>query len=125
MIEPLSDLPDGVIGFRFSGHVSKDEYRSVLLPALKEHIDRGDKIRAVSTDARSESPHAISRNGKATTAALSRIPQRIPFACYESAPLSMGSGDLLLESRLNRREKRAPHRRDWRRLRSLRSRRAV
>jgi hypothetical protein len=60
---------------------------------------------AVSTDARSESPHAISRNGKATTAALSRIPQRIPFACYESEPLSMGSGDLLLRSRLNRGEK--------------------
>ena len=45
MIEPLSDLPDGVIGFRFSGHVSKDEYRSVLLPLLEEHIDSGDKIR--------------------------------------------------------------------------------
>jgi SpoIIAA-like len=45
MIEPLSDLPDGVIGFRFSGHVSKDEYRSVLLPLLKEHIDSGNKIR--------------------------------------------------------------------------------
>ena len=45
MIEPLSDLPDGVVGFRFSGHVSKDEYRSVLLPALKGRLDKGDKVR--------------------------------------------------------------------------------
>ncbi|HEY1279399.1 MAG TPA: STAS/SEC14 domain-containing protein [Acidimicrobiales bacterium] len=45
MIEPLSDLPDGVIGFRFSGHVSKDEYRTALLPPMKERIDRGDKVR--------------------------------------------------------------------------------
>jgi hypothetical protein len=45
MIEALSDLPDGVIGFRFSGHVSQDEYRSVLLPPLKECMDNGDKVR--------------------------------------------------------------------------------
>jgi len=25
MIEPLPDLPDGTLGFRFSGHVSRDE----------------------------------------------------------------------------------------------------
>jgi hypothetical protein len=47
MIEPLSDLPAPAIGFRFSGHVTKDEYRSVLLPPLDEHIGRGDKIRLV------------------------------------------------------------------------------
>jgi SpoIIAA-like len=45
MIEPLRDLATGVIGFRFSGHVSKDEYRHVLLPALKERLDKGDKVR--------------------------------------------------------------------------------
>jgi hypothetical protein len=45
MIDALSDLPDGVIGFRFSGHVSKDEYRSVLLPALTERLDSRDKVR--------------------------------------------------------------------------------
>ena len=45
MIEPLSELPDGVIGFRFSGRVSQDEYRSVLLPALQQRMDSGDKVR--------------------------------------------------------------------------------
>ena len=45
MIEPLSDLPDGVLGFRFAGHVQRDEYDRVLAPPLKERIDAGAKIR--------------------------------------------------------------------------------
>jgi SpoIIAA-like len=45
MIEALPELPDGVIGFRFSGHVQKDEYRRVLLPPLQTHLDNGEKIR--------------------------------------------------------------------------------
>ena len=45
MIEAIEGLPDGVIGFRFSGHVTGDEYTSVLLPPLKERIDRKEKIR--------------------------------------------------------------------------------
>jgi hypothetical protein len=42
MIEPLPGLPVGVLGFRFSGHVSRDEYSQALAPALKERIERGD-----------------------------------------------------------------------------------
>jgi hypothetical protein len=45
MIETIEGLPDGVIGFRFSGHVTGDEYTSVLLPPLKERIERKEKIR--------------------------------------------------------------------------------
>ena len=52
MIEPLADLPDGVIGFRFSGHIGRDEYRKVLRPALMERVDSGGKIRlAIAIDA--------------------------------------------------------------------------
>jgi hypothetical protein len=47
MIEPLTDLPDDVIGLRFSGHVTKDDYRNAILPPLKERIDRGEKVRLV------------------------------------------------------------------------------
>jgi hypothetical protein len=45
MIEPLPDLPDGVLGFRFSGAISRDEYVDVLLPAMTEALDLGHRIR--------------------------------------------------------------------------------
>ncbi len=35
MIEPLPGFPVGVLGFRFSGHVSRDEYSQVLARALR------------------------------------------------------------------------------------------
>src|SRR5262245_9326364 len=45
MIEPLADLPDGVLGFRFSGHVTKEDYDKILAPALMQRITDGAKIR--------------------------------------------------------------------------------
>jgi Protein of unknown function (DUF3478). len=42
MIERMDDLPAGVIGIRASGKLTKDEYESVLEPALKEAIDSGE-----------------------------------------------------------------------------------
>jgi hypothetical protein len=45
MIEPLTDVPDGMIGFRLSGHVKRDEYERVLLPAMQERLDDDEKIR--------------------------------------------------------------------------------
>ena len=39
MIERIDDVPPGVIGLRASGRLTKDEYESVLEPALKEAID--------------------------------------------------------------------------------------
>ena len=45
MIERLTDLPDGVVGFRFSGAVSGDEYSEVLSPALQELVRGEGKVR--------------------------------------------------------------------------------
>ena len=42
MIEPLDDLPEGVIGFRATGHITRDEYRDVLLPAMRERAKAGE-----------------------------------------------------------------------------------
>jgi SpoIIAA-like len=42
VIEPLEDLPAGVIGFRATGHVTRDEYRDVLLPAMREQAEAGE-----------------------------------------------------------------------------------
>ncbi len=45
MIETIEDMPAGTIGFRSSGDLTGDDYREVLIPSLKEVIERGDKVR--------------------------------------------------------------------------------
>ncbi|MEU7904356.1 STAS/SEC14 domain-containing protein [Actinoplanes sp. NPDC049118] len=45
MIELLPDLPDGTLGFRFSGPVSRDEYVNVLLPPMTAAIEGGRGVR--------------------------------------------------------------------------------
>ena len=42
MIERTDDMPAGVIGLRASGKLTKDDYVSVLEPALKEATDSGE-----------------------------------------------------------------------------------
>ncbi len=45
MIEPISDMPEGTIGFMASGEVTKDDYRDVLVPALREAAESGREMR--------------------------------------------------------------------------------
>jgi SpoIIAA-like len=42
MVERIDDVPAGVIGVRASGKLTKDDYESVLEPALKEAMDSGE-----------------------------------------------------------------------------------
>jgi hypothetical protein len=42
MIERIDGMPEGTIGLRASGKLSKDEYRAVLEPALEEGIASGE-----------------------------------------------------------------------------------
>lgn len=42
MIERMDDMPAGVIGLRASGKLTRDDYRDVLEPALKEATDSGE-----------------------------------------------------------------------------------
>jgi SpoIIAA-like len=42
MIEPIEDMPAGTVGLRASGKLTRDDYREVLEPALKEAIDSGE-----------------------------------------------------------------------------------
>jgi hypothetical protein len=46
VIEALTDLPDGVIGFEVSGKLVASDYTDVMLPAVLEAAERG-KIRLV------------------------------------------------------------------------------
>ena len=47
MIEPLTDLPDNVLGFDAKGEVTGADYEQVLVPAIEERLARHDKIRLV------------------------------------------------------------------------------
>jgi hypothetical protein len=47
MIEPLTGLPEGVIGFEVKGEVHGDDYRTVLIPAIEEQLGAGDDLRIV------------------------------------------------------------------------------
>jgi hypothetical protein len=42
MIERIDDLPAGVIGLRASGKLTKEDYETVLEPALKEAAASGE-----------------------------------------------------------------------------------
>src|ERR1700751_138201 len=42
MIEPLEEMPDGTIGFRATGRMTRDEYRDVLLPPMRAAAEAGD-----------------------------------------------------------------------------------
>jgi len=42
MVEALEEMLPGTIGFRASGRVTADEYREVLLPAVKAAVESGE-----------------------------------------------------------------------------------
>ena len=42
MIERIEEMPAGTIGLRASGKLSKDDYREVLEPALREGVESGE-----------------------------------------------------------------------------------
>jgi hypothetical protein len=42
MIEQLQDMPDGVLGFRFSGEIARKDYDEVLIPGLTAAFERGE-----------------------------------------------------------------------------------
>jgi hypothetical protein len=42
MIERIEDVPPGTIGFRASGKLKREDYRTVLEPALREAAEGGE-----------------------------------------------------------------------------------
>lgn len=47
MIEPLPDVPEGVLGFRAVGTVDAADYRKVLDPAIDAWIAKGKRVNLV------------------------------------------------------------------------------
>ena len=42
MVERLDDMPQGTVGFRASGEVTRVDYLQVLEPALREAVESGE-----------------------------------------------------------------------------------
>jgi hypothetical protein len=42
VIERIDGMPDGTVGLRASGELTRDDYRQVLEPALHEGINAGE-----------------------------------------------------------------------------------
>jgi hypothetical protein len=44
MLKLIPDLPDHVVGITASGHVTGDDYESVLVPAVEDKLSRNKKL---------------------------------------------------------------------------------
>jgi len=42
VIEQLTDMPEGTLGFRASGEVTREQYREALEPPMREAVERGE-----------------------------------------------------------------------------------
>ena len=47
MLQRLHNMPAGTVGFRIDGDVEGEEYREVLVPALKAAVESGRGLRAL------------------------------------------------------------------------------
>jgi SpoIIAA-like len=47
VLEAMTGLPPGVLGFKISGALHADDYRDQLLPAVEAVIQGGEKVRIV------------------------------------------------------------------------------
>jgi stage II sporulation SpoAA-like protein len=45
MVEPIEGLPHGVLGFRLTGKLERDEYHDALMAPIYAALERGDKLR--------------------------------------------------------------------------------
>ena len=45
MIEILTDFPDNVVAFICHGHVTKDDYDTVLIPEVEKRLKQHEKLR--------------------------------------------------------------------------------
>ena len=45
MIEQLTGFPDNILGFVCKCHVTRDDYETVLVPAVTEALKKHDKLR--------------------------------------------------------------------------------
>ena len=60
MIRLIEDMPPGTVGLEADGKVTEDDYRDVLVPAVRAALERGDvRLLFVLPDDASYSPGAM------------------------------------------------------------------
>ena len=47
MIERITEMPAGTVGFRVAGEVEREDYTEVLVPELRRALDGGDGLRTL------------------------------------------------------------------------------
>jgi hypothetical protein len=47
MGEVIADMPPGTLGFRVSGHLTRDDYVKVLVPPLRKAVEAGERLRVL------------------------------------------------------------------------------
>jgi SpoIIAA-like len=47
MIERITEMPGGTVGFRVAGEVERDDYTDVLVPELRRALDAGGGLRTL------------------------------------------------------------------------------
>jgi hypothetical protein len=47
MIEMMTGMPDGTLGFRVAGNVTRDDLAKVVVPMLREVIERNQPLRVL------------------------------------------------------------------------------
>ena len=47
MIERLTDMPSGTLGFRASGEIEEEDYEEVLIPELRRAVEAGGGLRTL------------------------------------------------------------------------------
>ena len=59
MIEKIEEMPAGALGFRASGRLTREDYREVLIPSLREAVEAGEvRLLLVLTDFEELEPRA-------------------------------------------------------------------
>jgi SpoIIAA-like len=47
MVERLTDMPPGTLGFRATGRITRDDYADVLVPELETALEGGGRLRTL------------------------------------------------------------------------------
>lgn len=47
MVEQISDMPPGTLGFRVSGRLDREDYVQVLVPPLRQAAAAGERVRVL------------------------------------------------------------------------------
>ena len=82
MVERMDGMPEGVIGLRAAGKLTRDDYREVLEPGLQEAVDSGAaRVVFVIDDFEGLEAGAAARGPEDRAAGRASRPEGVEAAC--------------------------------------------